>query len=521
MAAMDPRLAAAKARRRVTGLIRSRQPVPGRAPPTGRVCWCDSALGGRFRAYLGGLGWLCRRRWYAGQREVAADDHKCHRDHAVRIRADPAEEANVLDQHPVREAERDHGHDGGPEQPGLPAQQCRTDRGEHDHDEQVDREPMRRDERAETGHQGRQDVRLRCLRHVPDHAGEAARLPMERALPETAARPCLQDRHPDEEQADGREDDPAKPRRRPGADRQRDQAAGDAVEQDRSWRAEQPGQPVAEHAAEGLAEDPDEQSPAHTDQPAQPRPGALRRNEQPDADAELDPDRCRRRGDRVICPRVGGPVDHVLYPPRRTRRQQAARPATGVRAASAAVSAAGRRRSRARRNRFSAPGARRAPRVRQPRELPSPAALSRLAGSHSRRLIHATSSNAKITAMRMPWWISAARNAATIVELPVCRPRSHPGHRIHCFLREHGARRPRCCWPRLCRYRKLAGSRNTVLSSAARAVRAVARRGPRYARRTIASRHPGDNGDGRAGTSGWEASWVAAIRCCRHSACSR
>ena len=181
---------------------------------------------------------------------------------------------------------------------------------------------MRGDERAEVRDQSQQDVRLRCLRHVPDHAGEAARLAKTRALPEPAARPRLQDRHADEEQAHDGEDEPAQARRGPGAQRQRDQAAGHAIEEHRSRCTEQPGEPRAEHAAERLAEHPDDQPPGHTGQPAHPRPGAARRHQQPDADADLDPDHGSCRRDGVIRPSIGCPVHNVLDPPWRTRRSR-------------------------------------------------------------------------------------------------------------------------------------------------------------------------------------------------------
>ena len=150
------------------------------------------------RVGLGSAGYqhcerLVRRR---GEREVAGEEQQDPGNHAVRVGAEPAQEAEVLDQHPVRQAEHQAEPHRVPDQPGPPGQEHRAHRRERDHHHQVHREAVARGERAEPGHQGGQDVRLRGRGHLLDHAGQGAGLPVRRCPARTrgparpAARPC-------------------------------------------------------------------------------------------------------------------------------------------------------------------------------------------------------------------------------------------------------------------------------------------------------------------------------------------
>ncbi len=86
-------------------------------------------------------------------------------------------------------------------------------------------------------------MRLRCLGHLLDHprqsscAGAGSGLP----LPEPAARPGLQNRHADKEQAHHAQDHPAQPGCRPIVLGQGDEYPGQTVEQHGPGGPEQPG----------------------------------------------------------------------------------------------------------------------------------------------------------------------------------------------------------------------------------------------------------------------------------------
>ena len=161
-------------------------------------------------------------------------------------------------------------------------------------------------------------VRLRRRGHRLDHRGQRARLAVQRALPGPAPRPGLQHGHPDEEDPEPAEQQPAQSRPPPGALGQRDQRPRHDVEQHRPGRPGQPAQPGREDPAERLAEHPHDQPPAHAGQPGQPGPRPPGRENQPGADPDLDPYRGRARLDGVIGPDRPAPVDHVLHPPRRS-----------------------------------------------------------------------------------------------------------------------------------------------------------------------------------------------------------
>ena len=163
----------------------------------------------------------------------------------------------------------------------------------------------------------------------PDHAGQRPGAP---ALPETPAGPRLQQGHADQEHAARGEDDAAESRGGEGPFGQRDQDAGDAVEEDGPRRSEQPGRPRGEDAAEGLAEHPHDEPPADTGETAQARPPAAGCDEEPQPEPDLDPDRRRRRLDRMVGPDGHAAVDEVLDPARRAggrRLDHAGREAQG------------------------------------------------------------------------------------------------------------------------------------------------------------------------------------------------
>ena len=101
--------------------------------------------------------------------------------------------------------------------------------------------------------------------------------------------------------------------------RQRDEHAGQAVEERRARRPEQHRQAGRQHPAERLAEDPDHQTPGHAGRPGQPRPGAAGRGQHPDPDSDLDPDRRGTGLDRVVGPGGSGPVHQGAHPAGRRR----------------------------------------------------------------------------------------------------------------------------------------------------------------------------------------------------------
>ena len=138
------------------------------------------------------------------QGEIPGDGDERHRDHAVGVGAQAAEEAEVLDQYPVGQAQHGEADEHRPDQPRLAGQENRAGDGERGDGEQVDREAVRLVESGERGDPGGQDMRLRCWRHRRGHSRQGARLAVRGALPESAARPRLQDRHADQEQAQAR-----------------------------------------------------------------------------------------------------------------------------------------------------------------------------------------------------------------------------------------------------------------------------------------------------------------------------
>ena len=171
---------------------------------------------------------------------------------------------------------------------------------------------------AETSEDSTRGCDVAC--HRLDHAGQPARLPVRRPLPEAAPRPGLEQRHAEEEHARPAERQPSGPRRLPGALGQRYQGARDRVDEHGSRRAEQHGQPRREDPAERLAECPDDKSPRQAGQPGEPGRPAARREDQPHAEADLDPDGRRAGLDRVVGPDGAAPVHQVLHPGRRGRR---------------------------------------------------------------------------------------------------------------------------------------------------------------------------------------------------------
>ena len=197
-------------------------------------------------------------------REVAGGEDERHRDHAVRVGADAAEEAEVLDEHPVGEAENDPGDDGD-------ADHCRPTAQEGDPDQPRGRSRGR-------GSPPSRGRRRRRRSSPPRRRGgaagasapSAAPLPVsvpgagavvELALPEAAPRPGLQHGHAHEEQTHHRKDRPTEPGARPGPVGQGDEHAGEAVEEDGARGSEGPGEAGGEDAPEALAEDPDDDSP--------------------------------------------------------------------------------------------------------------------------------------------------------------------------------------------------------------------------------------------------------------------
>ena len=109
------------------------------------------------------------------------------------------------------------------------------------------------------------------------------------AAPKAPTRPRLEHRHGDEEGSHRTQDGPSQPGRRPDPIGKRNEEAGGAVEQHRTRRTEQPGQPGREDPTERLAEYPDHETPAEARETAQLGPSAPGYQEQPKADPHLDP----------------------------------------------------------------------------------------------------------------------------------------------------------------------------------------------------------------------------------------
>jgi len=112
------------------------QPASGslyRCHQRGRDCGCRDQEWDHTRARGGG-------------QQPGGEDH-CLGQHAVRIGAEPAEHAEVLDQHPVGEAKADHGADDRTDDVATSGQQAGASGGQHHDRDQVDGEAVR-------GHQG-------------------------------------------------------------------------------------------------------------------------------------------------------------------------------------------------------------------------------------------------------------------------------------------------------------------------------------------------------------------------------
>ena len=167
----------------------------------------------------------------------------------------------------------------------------RAEHGERDDRDQVHREPVRGGEVAE---RRRRSPSSTCGCDVPaiDWTMPASEpgWPSARALPEAAPRPGLEQRHAEEERARPAEDaagrSAAVSQARSGS---AISAPGHRVDEHRARRAEQHGQPGREDPAERLAERPDDQPPRHAGQPGEPGRPAAHREDQPHADADLDP----------------------------------------------------------------------------------------------------------------------------------------------------------------------------------------------------------------------------------------
>ena len=100
---------------------------------------------------------------------------------------------------------------------GSPGEERGPDQGQGQYDKEVDGPTVGGVEISERRYPGGKDVRLRCLGHLPDHPGER---PQRRpwtwsSLPETSARPGLEDGHAHEEQAQRPQHEPAQTRRGP------------------------------------------------------------------------------------------------------------------------------------------------------------------------------------------------------------------------------------------------------------------------------------------------------------------
>ena len=160
---------------------------PEPVPPAGR----GRRAAGRF----------CRLGGSPGHGEVSGGGQQHHRDHAVGVGAQAAEEPEVLDQHPVRQAQHGEPDQDRADQPRSAGQECGAGDGERGHHEQVHREPVRLVEGGERVDPGGQEPGLRRLGHRVGHSGQRAGLAVRDALPEPPPRPGLQDRHADQERA--------------------------------------------------------------------------------------------------------------------------------------------------------------------------------------------------------------------------------------------------------------------------------------------------------------------------------
>ena len=279
---------------------------------------------------------------------VSGDEDESHRQHGVGIGAHPTEEAQILHEDPVSQAER-HKRDQADEgESGATAQQQSADGGQDDDGEEVDRPPVGGDEGLEGRDPRGEEARLRRLGHCADHAGQRPAV----ALPEPSSRPRLQHGHPDQEHPAQCEHDAAQTGGGVGPFGQSDE---DARRRSRRGR-----HPVLRRARSPPGRrcrrrprrrprprDPNPPTPsrrtATTDRVERPaatgrsRPGSTRWPTPPGSDGST---RWWRR-----CSRGAAPSPGTRWPP-------AGSHPTGVREAWRIASAAARRRSRVHRSRF-------------------------------------------------------------------------------------------------------------------------------------------------------------------------
>ena len=168
----------------------------GAVPPAGRRPAVPAVAGHRH---------LGRDRAPGSWPTYARDEQEGHRQHGVGVGARAAEEAQVLDEHPVGQAEHDQGDRPTRTKRRRPLKSRSADGDEGDDDEQVHRPAVRGVERAERGEPRREDMGLGGLRHGRTIAESGAAPP----LPEPPTRPGLEDGHADEEHATQGEHDTA------------------------------------------------------------------------------------------------------------------------------------------------------------------------------------------------------------------------------------------------------------------------------------------------------------------------
>ena len=97
--------------------------------------------------------------------EIAPHEDECHGNHAVRIGTHAAKEPEVLNEHPVSEAEHDPSDYSDPSEPSPAGHEQQPDGPEAYDQEQVDRPAVRRIESGETAQPGREEPRLGGLGH--------------------------------------------------------------------------------------------------------------------------------------------------------------------------------------------------------------------------------------------------------------------------------------------------------------------------------------------------------------------
>ena len=193
-----------------------------------------------------------------------------------------------------------------------------ADAAHEDHDQQVDGPSVGRIEPPEGRHPRGEKSRLRRLGHLGHHAGQGAHVVRRRQapLPEATSRPRLEDRHGDEEDPGGRQHDAAGAGGGPPPVGQGHENACHAVDQHGAWCTEEPGEAGGEDPTEGLAEDPDDQSPPDTGQAPESGPEAPGGHEKPQPQPDLDPDASGGRLHGMQRPDVDAAGDDVMDPGR-------------------------------------------------------------------------------------------------------------------------------------------------------------------------------------------------------------